>query len=175
MLPLALPRLAEVRLFDTRRELASAIHGPRDRDFAVRVAESVEDAIRGADVIVTATAILAVPNPFIRHEWVKPNALVLPVDFDSAWEWNTFAAADKFVVDSIEEMEYFRSIGYLPNGLPPIHGEIGELVAGVKPGRERDNELIVDMNIGMAVQDVVVAVELFKRALASDAGRRLPT
>lgn len=176
MLPLALPGLEEIRVLDTRPALAEALaESAPEAPYTVRVASSVEDAVTGADVIATATAILAKPSPFIRHAWVKPNALVLPVDFDSVWEWETFAAADKFVVDSIEEMEYFRSVGYLPNGLPPIHAEIGELVAGVKPGRQSDDELIVDMNIGMAVEDVVVAIELFERALARGVGQRLPT
>lgn len=174
VLPASLPALAEVRLYDRRAaaaiEAAERYTGP----LAVRAAPTVEQAVRGADVVVTACAILFEPDPIVRHEWVKEGALVLPVDFDSAWEWETLSGADKFIVDSIEEMEYFRTVGYLPHGLPPVHAEIGEVVAGLKPGRERDDELIVDMNIGMGVEDVVVAKALYDRALAAGAGRLLP-
>jgi ornithine cyclodeaminase/alanine dehydrogenase len=174
MLPLVLPALTEIRLFDERRRVAQELAAESDGSLDVVASETVEAAVRGAQVVVTATAILFEPRPIVRHAWVEPNALILPVDFDSAWEWQTLSAADKFVVDSIEEMEYFRSIGYLPNGLPPIHAEIGEIVAGVRPGRERDDELIVDMNIGMGVEDVVLARHLYERARAEGAGRLLP-
>ena len=91
-----------------------------------------------------------------------------------AWEWETLSGADKLLVDSVAEMEYFRSIGYLPHGLPPVHAEIGQVVAGVRPGRERDDELIVDMNIGMGVEDVVVARAIYDRALERGLGAVLP-
>ncbi len=57
-------------------------------------------------------------------------------------------------------MNYFMSIGYLEHGLPPLYAEIGEVVAGVKAGRQNDEEVIFDMNIGMGVVDVVVAKEI---------------
>jgi ornithine cyclodeaminase/alanine dehydrogenase-like protein (mu-crystallin family) len=80
----------------------------------------------------------------------------------------------KFLVDSEAEMRYFMSVGYLPHGLPKLHGEIGEVVAGLKPGRESDDEDIMDMNIGMGVEDVVVAREIFRRASEMNIGRLLP-
>jgi len=137
-------------------------------------AKSVEELTRNSDVIVTATAILQKPNPLIRDEWIKRGAFLAPIDFDSVFEWKTMRRADKFLVDSLAEMNYFMSVGYLANGLPKIHAEIGEVVAGVKPGRESDSELIMDMNIGMGVEDVVVAADILKRALKNNVGRRLP-
>jgi ornithine cyclodeaminase/alanine dehydrogenase-like protein (mu-crystallin family) len=170
-LPTVLPRLSEVRLYDTRTDAATALAALHQGvSPTVRVADSIENVVRDADVVVTATAILLKPQPIARDSWVKPGALVLPVDFDSAWEWETFVRADKFVVDSLPEMEYFMSIGYLSNGLPPLHGELGEVVAGLKPGREALDELIVDMNIGMGVEDVVVARAIYDRALAEGLG-----
>lgn len=58
--------------------------------------------------------------------------------------------------------------------LPPVHADIGEVVAGPEAGRERDDELIVDMNIGMGVEGVLVARALYERALERGVGRRLP-
>lgn len=175
VLPLVLPGLEEARLFDRRPDAAHRLaETSRDRDFEVRVVSTVEAVVRGADVVVSATAILSKPDPIVRHEWVEPGALILPVDFDSAWEWETLSGADKFLVDSMPEMEYFMTIGYLPHGLPPVHAEIGQVIAGVRPGRERDDELIVDMNIGMGVEDVVVARTIYDRALEEGLGRKLP-
>jgi ornithine cyclodeaminase/alanine dehydrogenase len=176
MLPRVLPNLREVRLFDRRPGVAAELgdaRAPRD-GIAVKCPDSVEAVVRDADVVVTAMAILPQPNPLVRDEWVSDGALVLPVDFDTAWEYTTFERAAKFLVDSVDEMEYFRTVGYLPNGLPPVHAEIGEVVAGERPGREGDSELIVDMNIGMGVEDVVLAREIHRRATAAGTGRVLP-
>jgi ornithine cyclodeaminase/alanine dehydrogenase-like protein (mu-crystallin family) len=174
-LPRMLPNLAEVRLFDTRPDaaplLAQSYRGEELRVFAV---DSVEGVVRGADVVVSATAILSKPNPIVKHAWVEPGTLILPIDFDSAWEWETLFSAGKFIVDSVPEMEYFGTIGYLPNGLPTVYAEIGEVVAGVRPGRETDTEVIVDMNIGMGVEDVVVAQALYERAIERRIGMMLP-
>jgi ornithine cyclodeaminase/alanine dehydrogenase-like protein (mu-crystallin family) len=58
--------------------------------------------------------------------------------------------------------------------LPPLHAEIGEVVAGLEPGREREDELIIDMNIGMGVEDVVIGRELYQRAVCNGIGTVLP-
>jgi ornithine cyclodeaminase/alanine dehydrogenase-like protein (mu-crystallin family) len=174
VLPRVLPNLEEVRLFDARPDVAGGLAASAGAGPSVRAVESVEEVVRDADVVVSATAILFEPDPLVRHGWVKEGALILPVDFDSVWEWETLSGADKFLVDSVEEMEYFRTVGYLPHGLPPVHAEIGEVVAGVRPGRESADELIIDMNIGMGVEDVVVARALYDRALELGVGRLLP-
>jgi ornithine cyclodeaminase/alanine dehydrogenase-like protein (mu-crystallin family) len=85
---------------------------------------SHEALARGSDVIVTATAILEVPDHLIKDEWIKEGAFVAPVDFDSVFEWKTMARADKFLVDSLDEMGYSMKVGYLAHGLPKVYAEI---------------------------------------------------
>jgi ornithine cyclodeaminase/alanine dehydrogenase len=70
-------------------------------------------------------------------------------------------------------MKYFMRIGYLPHGLPKVYAELGEVVCGAKVGRESDAENIMDMNIGMAVEDMPVAKELYQRALKRGIGMKL--
>jgi ornithine cyclodeaminase/alanine dehydrogenase-like protein (mu-crystallin family) len=65
-------------------------------------------------------------------------------------------------------------MGYFPDGLPEITCETGEVLAGLKAGRESKDELIVCSNIGMSVCDVVVAKEVLDRALENNIGRKLP-
>jgi ornithine cyclodeaminase/alanine dehydrogenase-like protein (mu-crystallin family) len=74
-----------VHLQGPRAERLATINGRSG--VAVHVKSSVEEVVRGSDVVVTATVILAKPNPIIRDEWIAPGALILPVDFDSVWEW----------------------------------------------------------------------------------------
>jgi ornithine cyclodeaminase/alanine dehydrogenase-like protein (mu-crystallin family) len=177
MLPKALPNLKQIKIIDRFPEATQKLIAdlqPEVPGVELVAAESVEHLVRESLVVVSATAILAQPEPQVRDEWIEPGAFLAPVDFDSYWEWKTFERSDKFLVDSLAEMEYFMTVGYLEHGLPPLHGEIGEVVAGVKPGRESDDELIIDMNIGMGVEDMVVGAELFKRAQEKGLGRILP-
>ena len=175
-LSLVMPNLQKVKVFDKYPEATNAlVNNAKNRyPFEVVAANDMESLIRDSDVVVTATAILQNPNPLIKDEWIKEGAFLAPIDFDSVWEWKTMKRCDKFLVDSIDEMRYFESVGYLPNGLPNIHAEIGEVVVGLKPGRESDSELIMDMNIGMGVEDVVLARNILTKAIEQDVGRRLP-
>jgi ornithine cyclodeaminase/alanine dehydrogenase-like protein (mu-crystallin family) len=177
VMPEVLPKLKKIKIFDKFPEVTKRLIADLQTEvpkIELVEAKNLEEAVRGSQVVVTATAILAKPNPQIRNQWVEPGAFLAPVDFDSLWEWETFSRADKFLVDSLDEMKYFMTVGYLPHGLPKLHGEIGEVVAGLKAGRERDDELIIDMNIGMGVEDVVVGRELFSRAAEKDIGTIIP-
>ncbi len=176
-IPEVLPNLKKVKITDrfedNARNLVTDLQEKMPEVEWVATS-SIEEVVKGSQVVVSATAILAKPNPQIRDTWVEPGAFIAPIDFDSLWEWETFKRANKFLVDSLAEMEYFMTVGYLENGLPELHAEIGEVVAGRKPGRENDEELILDMNIGMGVEDVVVGKELFLRAAELGLGRKLP-
>jgi len=168
--------LKKVKVMDIRPGIAQQLidRFKGDYSFEIMEATSIEGLVRGSDVVVTATAILQKPNPIIKDEWIKRGTLLLPVDLDSVFEWKTMKGADKFLVDSLDEMNYFMSIGYLAHGLPPLYAEIGEVVADLKPGRQSDEEVIFDMNIGMGVVDVVVAKDILERAIKENIGTRLP-
>ncbi len=176
VLPRVLPNLKRIKVLDRFEEVTKQLIADLQPQVDVELipATDPEEIVRGSQVVVTATAILNKPDPQVRDAWIEPGALLLPIDFDSYWEWDTFKRADKFLVDSLAEMEYFMTVGYLAHGLPPLHAEIGEVVAGVKSGRESDDELIIDMNIGMGCEDVCVGVEIFKRAREKGLGRILP-
>ncbi len=176
LLARVMKNLEEVRVFDIFPQTADRLIQDSVSGYPCRLVRSasVEALVRDADVIITATAILNDPDPQIRDAWIKPGALLLPIDFDSVFEWETMRRADKFLVDSLDEMNYFMGVGYLKHGLPPVYAELGEVVAGLKPGRQSPTELIMDMNIGMGIEDVVLGKALLHRALDKGIGRRLP-
>ena len=68
----------------------------------------------------------------------------------------------------------FVTYGMYPHGLPPIYGETGEALAGVKNGRENEEELFFVNNVEMAVEDIVVARAMFDVALEKGIGTILP-
>jgi len=171
-----LPNLKRIKAYDIRADVLNAFVKEFNALLECKViaAGDYREAVEDSDVVVSATAILQKPNPQIRDEWIKEGVFIAPIDFDSLWEFSTMERMDKFLVDSLDEMVYFEKIGYLPNGLPKVHAELGEVVCGAKVGRESEAENIMDMNIGMAIEDVPVAKELYQRALNGGIGMILP-
>ncbi len=144
-------------------------------DAEIIPAASVEEMVKSCEVLASATAILEKPDPKVRDQWIQKGQTVLICDLDSFWEIETMRRADKFLVDDIGQHRHFDEAGYYPDGMPEnIYGETGEVVAGIKAGRERKDELIVASNIGMAVEDVVMARTVLDRALEMGLGVKLP-
>lgn len=176
LLPKIFPQLKLVKIYDKFKQSSEKLQNTYKNLYPKiewRAEESIEKTVRESQVLISATAILSKANPIIKDEWVAKGAFIAPVDFDSLWEWQTFKRADKFLVDSLDEMKYFMTVGYLVNGLPPLHAEIGEVVAGKKVGREHNDELIIDMNIGMGVEDIVIGKAIYDHAIKKNVGQTL--
>jgi len=143
--------------------------------FSIEPVRTNEEAVRGADLIVTATSSL---EPVINKDWISPGAHVNAIgthspnsrEIDSA----TMAAARIFV--DRRESALNESGDYLlaaKEGLvnaESIVGEIGELLIGTKTGRTSPNEITVFKSLGLAIEDVVSADYLYKKAVAQSAG-----
>jgi ornithine cyclodeaminase/alanine dehydrogenase len=169
-----LPQLRLLKAFDIKEEILQQFVTSMRKalPFDVEKADSAKSAIKNADVIVTATGKLV--KPIFRWRWVRPGALILPVH-SRGWETDTPARVDKFVVDHWDQFRKAQETegGYYES-LPGLYAELGEIVAGNKPGRENEVECIIDHNYGMAIQDVALAKEIFQRAAEKELGTVLP-
>lgn len=169
------PRIRRVVAFDnttanlTRyRQEMQALHR-----VSVVSASGTESAVREADIIVTATEIRKHPAPSIRPDWIKPGAFCMPVDFDSQFTPEAIRGMDLFYTDDMAQMEFYRSAGYFQT-TPKVQGDLGEVVSGRKPGRERSTQRTMAMHLGLAIEDVVTAIRIYDRAVAQGIGLRLP-
>jgi ornithine cyclodeaminase/alanine dehydrogenase-like protein (mu-crystallin family) len=169
-----LPQMKEIKVFDINEEIVDHFVTSMRKmlPFAVEKTESAKRAINEADVIVTATGRLS--KPIFKLSWVRPGALILPVH-TRGWEKDTPARVDKFVVDHWDQFRQAqeREGGYYES-LPDLYAELGDIVAGTKPGRENEIECIIDHNYGMAIQDVALGKEIFQRAAERELGSVLP-
>jgi len=143
--------------------------------FPVEAVESNEEAVRGADLIVTATSS---QEPVINNEWISPGAHVNAIgthspnsrEIDSA----TMAAARIFV--DRRESAMNESGDYLlaaREGLinaDSLVAEIGELLIGTKLGRTSADEITLFKSLGLAIEDVACAEYLYQKALSDDRG-----
>jgi ornithine cyclodeaminase/alanine dehydrogenase-like protein (mu-crystallin family) len=154
--------IREVRVYSRNREKAEALGFP--------VADDAEQAVRGADIIVTATSSR---EPVLRREWLSPGAHINAVgssiaaarELDSA----TVAAASLFV--DRRESTVNESGDYLfalregaITGPEHIRAELGELLVNAATGRTSADELTLFKSLGLAIEDLAAAAFLYDAA-----------
>ncbi|NUR84431.1 MAG: ornithine cyclodeaminase family protein [Nonomuraea sp.] len=128
----------------------------------VRVAATGEEAVSGADLVITATAAR---EPILRGAWLRPGQHVTAVGADdptkAELDAGCFARADVLAVDSRELTP--RTAGDLrASGIEP-HTELGELLLGRHPGRVAAEQITVAKLIGLGVQDLAAAETVLSR------------
>jgi ornithine cyclodeaminase/alanine dehydrogenase-like protein (mu-crystallin family) len=95
------------------------------------------------------------------------------VDFDSYWQGAALREMDRLATDDLAQMRYYRGEGYFRE-TPEPYADLGEIVAGKKPGRASASERTASINLGLALDDVATAIRIYKRARAAGIGRELP-
>ncbi len=136
---------------------------------------SATDAAKSADVVVTAIPIVKHPSPPLDVGAMKEGALAVSLDYDSAWTSAAMRQCQLFVADDVGQLLYTKRLGDYFAGIPErVDADLGELCAELKPGRLDDRQRIFSMNMGIAVDDMMVARLVHDRATSSGAGTVLP-
>ena len=170
-----LKELERIYIYDVREEcMDKLINIVKDEVNVPIIKATPEEIVKECDVMSSATIILLEPLSVVKKEWVRKGQTILPCDLNTFWEPEICKMADKYILDSIEEHELFNEMGYFPEGLADITCETGEILAGLKPGRESKDELIVCSNIGISVNDVVMGQFILSKAFEMGLGRKLP-
>lgn len=161
----------EIRVASRDNAKASALAARHPK---AGVAASFEAAVNGADVVALCTDAR---QPVIRREWLKEGAHVSSVGgtFGPEIDPETVAAGKLFV-------EWRgAATNAPPAGAQELQGidvsritEVGEVLAGTRPGRTSDHDLTIFKSTGHAVEDAATASLVYARALHEGAGRRLP-
>ncbi|MHA1948360.1 MAG: ornithine cyclodeaminase family protein [Candidatus Thorarchaeota archaeon] len=128
-----------------------------------------KDAVRGSDIVVTAGPILKRPHATIQKGWMEEGAFASLVDFDSYWHADAMKESDKFCTDDVPQLRHYQEVGYFQD-IPPVHAELGELVAGHKQGRETNEERTMACNLGLAMDDMAVAPLIYERSIEKGLG-----
>ena len=144
----------------------------------ISVAHTVADAVADSDIVVTVTAAR---TPIVKLEWLKPGVTVIAVGSDAPEKQeldnDVLARADRIVADSIAQCLRLGEIHHaVEKGVMPVErisDELGEIVAGRKPGRVRPDETIVCDLTGVGVQDVAAASLVIERATAAGIGEKI--
>jgi ornithine cyclodeaminase/alanine dehydrogenase-like protein (mu-crystallin family) len=169
-------RLARAVVYDVRPAAAHALAEALAPELGIpiTVAPGIPDATRAADLVITCTPSREF---LLGPESVRPGAFVAGVGVDAEHKRElapALLAAGTVVVDLLDQCAAF---GDLHHGLAAgvvtreaVQGELGEVVAGRKPGRTRRDELLIFDSTGMALQDVAAAAAVYERAIERGAG-----
>ncbi|PTX64690.1 ornithine cyclodeaminase [Melghirimyces profundicolus] len=168
------PAIRRVHLYDltpdSAEDLASRI---RDRHPEVEVwaAGSAEEAVRSGEVVVTCTVT---DQPYIPYGWLRRGAFISNVSIMDVHK-EVFLKADKVVVDDWEQSNREKKVIHqlVLEGRfsrEQLHAELGEIVSGDKPGRESEEEIILLNPMGMAIEDIACAQDLYQKAIQQGVG-----
>jgi ornithine cyclodeaminase/alanine dehydrogenase len=142
-------------------------------DFEVIGVKEPKQAVVESDLVVTSGPILKHPTPTIEKDWLRPGAYGSAVDFDSYWTGEALAQMDRISTDDHAQFQYYKSVGYFQQ-TPEPYTDLGELVAGLKPGRRDEKERTLAINLGLALDDMAVAPAIYRCAKERGLGIELP-
>ena len=161
------------RKVESARRLAEELRGRYA--FPIEAAETVEEALRGADLIVTATSAA---EPCVRREWVADGAHLNAVGActPNARELDSMTvAASSLFVDSVESAtneagDYLLAAreGAIAPG--HIRAELGQVLTGAEPGRTSEDEITLFKSLGLAAEDLAAAEYLYRKCQETGAG-----
>lgn len=173
-------QLKEVRIWSPKIQSRRQFVDDMSPQFNMPIvaADTAESAVRGADLIVLVTSS---PTPVIDDAWVSPGAHVVCVGACRPTQQEMppqLVKRSRLYVDSreaavVESGDVVMNIAAGLFDASHIRGEIGELVLGRKEGRTSAKDITVFKSLGMAVEDVVAADLVFRRAVENGAGTEL--
>lgn len=166
-------KLREVRVIDIKEDVleryAREMRAETGLDIVAK--KSLKEVVEGADLVCTVTLA---DEPLVRKKWLKKGALVISAGSYQELDPEIVLSADKIVVDSRVQTRQRGELAKLVEAGKlrerNIHAEIGEILAGKKKGRERDDEDILAVPIGLGSLDIACAYEVYRKALEMKMG-----
>ena len=170
----------EIRVHSRRPESRRAFGARLTRDLGkpVRVVDDWQSCIEGADIVVEASR-LTEPTPHLRTRWIKRGACVIPYGTVSAVELDLLDIMDKIVVDDWGQatagpfgcLRRHVDAGLLSPA--NLHAELGQIVAGLKPGRTDPSETTLLWHRGLSLSDIALGHAMLEKAKHLGIGQRL--
>ncbi|MEM2341157.1 MAG: hypothetical protein QXX94_02120 [Candidatus Bathyarchaeia archaeon] len=143
----------------------------------ITLVERIDDAVRGADIVVTTTPSKV---PLVMDEWIQPGTHINCIGADAPGKEELdpmILKRAKIVADDWEQASHGGEINVPLSkwiiSKDNIWAEMGEIVAGIKPGRISSDEITVFVSTGLAIQDAVTANLAYRMALERGVGKRI--
>lgn len=164
-----LPRIEEVKVFDKNKStsLRYANQMSAELNINIRPVEVLEEATE-ADIVVTTTPSR---KPVVKKQYIRIGTHINAIGADAKGKQeldSDLVAGAKVVMDDIEQASHSGEINVpLSQGrlkIDEIYGTLGEVVTGMKKGRENDEEITIFDSTGLAIQDIICAKLVYQKA-----------
>lgn len=170
--------IAEARIWARDRHKAAAVADALADELGIEVSAAADGqgAVEGADIVVTTTPST---TPVLRAEWLEPGQHVTAMGSDAEYKNEldpaVFTRLDLYVPDRLAQTRVLGDLHHaIAAGLVKADArfaELGEIVAGMAPGRTRREQITVADLTGTGVQDTAIATLARRRAAAAGAGQ----
>lgn len=171
-------KIREIKIYDINPKMAKKFQKKfQYLRIPIVICSSIEECVKDADIISTQTPVR---EPIIKAEWIKPGAHINAIGADAPGkeelDWEILKKG-KVYVDDWEQASHSGEINVpLEKGLikkEDIKGEIGEVICGKIPGREKEEEITIFDSTGLGIQDLVCAYQVYKIAKRKRIGKKI--
>lgn len=158
---LVMPKLEEVVIYDIDPAAAKRFADFVSKEgFRPTIVGSAREAVDATNIFVTSGPIEPDTVRVIDADWLHPGHTAVAIDYDCYFKPAALHAASRLLTDDFSQIEHIKEYGYFV-GCPQPEAELGDVVAGLKPSRVNESDKIVVMNMGVAVEDVATAKEIY--------------
>jgi len=169
-----MPELEEVVIYDILPMAAEAFADYVTKSgLRPRIVGSARAALDLADIVVTSGPIDSTATRTITRDWLRPGLTAIAIDYDCYWQASALQEVDQILTDDIGQIEHIKAYNYFVH-CPTPRAELGSVAAGLITGRRDASEKLIVMNMGVAVEDVATAKEIYEVACEKGIGQRLP-
>jgi len=168
------PDISNVIAFDTNSEQANHFARYVEDKYSVNVecAETVEQAVKNADIVTTTTPVR---KPIIQAQYIRKGTHINAIGADAQGKQELDAEILKnarVVVDNVEQASHGGEINVaISKGIiktEDLYGDIGEIVSGKKIARDTSDLITVFDSTGLAIQDIYSAYEIYRKIISDD-------
>lgn len=170
------PDMKECICFDVRRDAQERFIEEMAVSHSMKMigAKNAEEVCRASDILITGGPIDVTRKPTIKPDWINPGCLVVTIDYDAYVTDEAIAEMDIILTDDVGQIEEERRTNRKFMGVPRFDTTLADLVAYGKGKRESDSQRILGLNLGIALEDLALAIEILRRAEERAIGISLP-
>ena len=168
------PTLNRCVVYDTIAQRAEQYVQEMSARYALKfvVMPDPRSCVVEGDIVVSGAPIVEHPEPVITPDWIKPGCLGISIDYDASWCPETVAAMDLVLTDDRDQLADEQGKGHF-KGVDRIDADLSEMLHANQGVRTSPEQRILGYNLGIALEDLAVAAELYKRAVARGVGTKL--
>lgn len=172
-------RLEKVFVFDIDEKLAYqfAHELSEELNISIHPVGDLGKAVRQSDICITCTPS---KKPFLLREYIVPGTFIAAIGADSEDKQeleSSLLVSSKLVTDitgqcaAIGELHHALNTGMMKQS--DVYAELGQIIAGQKPGRTSDEEIIIFDSTGTALQDIASAAIVYEKAISGNFGMKM--